>query len=101
MGYFKARAVLVDHQVVRLEPQKIGLHGDPPKPLDRCFFAAAKPSERMHLFRNVDHVAEIVRQVACQAIEVLSPPGIVNVADDGFRLGHDCAPHDPRNVTLA
>jgi hypothetical protein len=69
--------------------------GDLPKPFDRGFFTAAKPSERMHLFRDVDHVAEIVRQVACQTVEILCPPGIANIADNAFRLGHDCAPHDP------
>jgi hypothetical protein len=55
---FEARALLADHQIACVEVQAVELHGDQPKAGDRRFLAAAKPAERMHLQRDVDHVAE-------------------------------------------
>ena len=93
-GNLDAGAILVDDQVARVEVEEIELGRDDAQAVERRHFAAAQAAQRMHLGRNVDHVAEIVRQIARQQIEILRPSGIVDVGDDGFRLGHACPLHD-------
>ncbi len=60
--------------------------------LKRRRLAAAKATQRMDIDGDVDHVTEIVRQVACEPLKILRAPSIVDVADDGLRLGHDSPP---------
>lgn len=43
----------------------------------------------MDLGRDVNHVREIVWQIARKPVEILRPPRVIDVRDDGLRLGHD------------
>jgi hypothetical protein len=49
----------------------------------------------MYFSRDVDDVAEIVGKVACQSIEVLAAPSVVDVGNDDLGLGHVLPHHNP------
>jgi hypothetical protein len=40
------------------------------------------------VLRDVNDVAEIIGQIAHEPIQILCSPRIVNLADDGLRIGH-------------
>jgi hypothetical protein len=54
----------------------------------------------MYFSRDVDDVAEIVGKVACQSIEVLAAPSVVDVGNDDLGLGHVLPHHNPNQASM-
>src|SRR5262245_55214136 len=88
----QAYAVVADHGVAGIEPEDVELIGDQPQPLNCRGLAATQPAQGMDLQRDVDHVAEVLGQIARQPGKILSPPCIVDIGYDCSSLGHDFPP---------
>src|SRR5882724_8123258 len=73
-GDLYAGPVLEDDQVARVEAQEVELGCDQAQALDGGSFAAESTAQGMDLGRDANHVAEIVRQIACQPLKILRPP---------------------------
>jgi hypothetical protein len=56
------------------------------EPLEHGGFATTRFAQRMHLGRDVDEVGEVVRQIGSEQIQIVSPPGIVNVRSKATAL---------------
>ena len=81
---FHGGPVGIDHNFTWIETKGIELREDEAQAFECRLLTLAHSPERVHILWDVDHVGEFVRQVACEPLQVVVSPGIVDIIENGF-----------------